>query len=281
VRLNAAFCRMLGATEAQLVGRPFADVTHPDDRAAGGASADRLAAGEVPSYRLEKRYVRADGSVVWAALTASLLRDADGRPAHLLGMVEDITTASGRKTGCGRKPRSATPCTGSGAPWPPNWTSQGRPDGDGRGDRVTHAQFGAFFYNLTDEQGQSYTLYALSGVPRAAFAGFPYPATRGSSPPRSRAKASSGYADVTRSEDYGRSGPHHGMPAGHLPVRSYLAAPVVSRSGEVLGGLFFGHERAGVFGERDERILVGIAAQAAVAIDNAGCSRRSSARASG
>ena len=55
------------------------------------------------------------------------------------------------------------------------------------------------------------------------------------------------------------------MPPGHLPVRSYLAAPVVSRSGDVLGGLFFGHSRPRVFTEREERILVGIAAQAAVA----------------
>jgi GAF domain-containing protein len=63
--------------------------------------------------------------------------------------------------------------------------------------------------------------------------------------------------------------PHHGMPAGHLPVRSYLAVPVISRSGEVIGGLFFGHPDAGVFTERTERIITGIAAQAAVAIDNA------------
>ena len=60
-----------------------------------------------------------------------------------------------------------------------------------------------------------------------------------------------------------------GMPKGHLPVRSYLAVPVVSRSGEVLGGLFFGHSQPGVFTERAERSSTGIAAQAAVAIDNA------------
>ena len=59
------------------------------------------------------------------------------------------------------------------------------------------------------------------------------------------------------------------MPAGHLPVRSYLAVPVVSRSGEVIGGLFFGHPDTGVFTERAERLVVGVAAQAAVAIDNA------------
>jgi GAF domain-containing protein len=59
------------------------------------------------------------------------------------------------------------------------------------------------------------------------------------------------------------------MPPGHLLVASYLAVPVVSRSGEVLGGLLFGHPQPGVFTERAERIVVGLAAQAAVAIDTA------------
>jgi two-component sensor histidine kinase len=59
------------------------------------------------------------------------------------------------------------------------------------------------------------------------------------------------------------------MPKGHLPVRSYLAVPVRSRSGEIIGGLFFGHPQPGVFGERAEWLAEGVAAQAAIAIDNA------------
>jgi signal transduction histidine kinase len=59
------------------------------------------------------------------------------------------------------------------------------------------------------------------------------------------------------------------MPKGHLPVRSYLAVPVKSRSGEVIGGLFFGHSQTGVFTERAERLVCGVAAQAGIAIDNA------------
>jgi GAF domain-containing protein len=59
------------------------------------------------------------------------------------------------------------------------------------------------------------------------------------------------------------------MPKGHLPVRSYLAIPVASRSGEVLGGLFFGHGEPGKFAKEHEELLVGIAGQAATAIDNA------------
>jgi serine phosphatase RsbU (regulator of sigma subunit) len=59
------------------------------------------------------------------------------------------------------------------------------------------------------------------------------------------------------------------MPPGHLPVRGYLAVPVVSRTGEVIGGFFFGHPEPGAFDERAERLAVGIAAQTSVAMDNA------------
>src|SRR6185437_8851240 len=67
----------------------------------------------------------------------------------------------------------------------------------------------------------------------------------------------------------GKNSPYYGMPDGHLPVTSYLAVPVVARSGEVLGGLFFGHPDPGVFTERDEVVVSGLASQAAIAMDNA------------
>jgi GAF domain-containing protein len=75
--------------------------------------------------------------------------------------------------------------------------------------------------------------------------------------------------DVTKDPRYGQWAPHHGMPKGHLELRSYLAVPVVARSGSVIGRLFFGHPEPGVFTERSERLATGVAAQAAVAIDNA------------
>src|SRR5581483_5829920 len=75
--------------------------------------------------------------------------------------------------------------------------------------------------------------------------------------------------DVTRDPRFGQGAPHQGMPSGHVPVRSYLAVPVISRAGAVLGGLFFGSPEAGIFTQRDEDLLVAVAAQAATAIDNA------------
>jgi signal transduction histidine kinase/CheY-like chemotaxis protein len=134
---------------------------------------------------------------------------------------------------------------------------------------LTGAQFGAFFYNVTDPSGQSYSLYAIAGVDRSKFENFPMPRATELFGPTFRGEGPIRIDDVTKDSRYGKNAPNKGMPQGHLPVHSYLAAPVVSRSGEVLGGLFFGHERVGVFDERDEQLLVGIAAQAAIAIDNA------------
>ncbi|WP_218508570.1 ATP-binding protein [Variovorax sp. dw_308] len=134
---------------------------------------------------------------------------------------------------------------------------------------LTGAGFGAFFYNLLDEKGESYMLYALSGVPREAFSKFPMPRNTAVFAPTFKGEGIVRSDDILLDPRYGRNQPHFGMPQGHLPVRSYLAAPVVSRSGEVLGGLFFGHPEPGVFTARHERLLVGIGAQAAIAIDNA------------
>jgi PAS domain S-box-containing protein len=134
---------------------------------------------------------------------------------------------------------------------------------------VTDAQFGSFFYNVLDERGESYMLYTLSGVPRSAFEHFPMPRNTDLFGPTFRGEGTVRIADVKLDPRYGKNSPYYGMPEGHLPVVSYLAVPVVSRSGEVYGGLFFGHPEAGVFTERHERIVEGLAAQASVAMDNA------------
>jgi len=134
---------------------------------------------------------------------------------------------------------------------------------------VIRAQFGAFFYNTFDDTGESYMLYTISGVPREAFANFPMPRNTAIFNPTFVGEGIIRLADVTQDPRYGQSAPYFGMPEDHLRVRSYLAAPVISRTGEVLGGLFFGHGEPGVFTERAERILAGIAAQAAIAMDNA------------
>jgi PAS domain S-box-containing protein len=136
------------------------------------------------------------------------------------------------------------------------------------GREVSGAAFGAFFYNVYDRSGGSLLLYTLSGAERSQFESFGLPRATQVFEPTFLGAGVIRSDDITADKRYGHMAPHHGMPKGHLPVRSYLAVPVFSRTGDVLGGLFFGHPEPGVFTERAERILVGLAAQAAIAIDN-------------
>ncbi|HTE52631.1 MAG TPA: ATP-binding protein [Kofleriaceae bacterium] len=134
---------------------------------------------------------------------------------------------------------------------------------------LSGAEFGSFFYTVSTPEGDVFTLYALSGAPREAFEKLGHPRATPIFAPTFRGEAVIRIADVRKDPRYGQWEPHRGMPQGHLPVCSYLAVPVISRSSEVIGGLFFGHSDPDVFTERAERLIIGIAAQAAVAIDNA------------
>ena len=140
---------------------------------------------------------------------------------------------------------------------------------------LSGAQFGAFFYNVYNEQGESYLLYSFSGVPRETFENFPMPRATEVFGPTFKGEGTIRSDNIKKDPRYGKNSPYKGMPPGHLPVTSYLAVPVVARSGEVIGGLFFGHPEPGVFTERHERIIEGLAAQAAVAMDNARLYERS------
>jgi diguanylate cyclase (GGDEF)-like protein/PAS domain S-box-containing protein len=90
-RVNDSYARMLGRTPAELVGLFVRDVTHPDDWDNNDGYIARLFAGELSGYRMEKRYVHADGHIVWASLSVSAVADADGTPSYMIGQVEDIT----------------------------------------------------------------------------------------------------------------------------------------------------------------------------------------------
>ena len=130
------------------------------------------------------------------------------------------------------------------------------------------AQFGAFFYNVIDRTGESYLLYTLSGVDRSKFEKFPMPRNTAVFGPTFEGLGVVRSGDITKDPRYGRNAPYHGMPPGHLPVHSYLAVPVKSQTGEVLGGLFYGHEKTDVFEQESEDLVATVAAQAAIAMEN-------------
>ena len=90
LRVNRSLCELVGFTESELLARTFQEITHPDDIESDLAQAKQLLAGEIRSYRMEKRYLRADGRLVPVMLSVSLVRDSEGVPLYFVSQIEDI-----------------------------------------------------------------------------------------------------------------------------------------------------------------------------------------------
>ncbi|NIX77984.1 HWE histidine kinase domain-containing protein [Microvirga terricola] len=137
---------------------------------------------------------------------------------------------------------------------------------------LTGAQVGAFFYNGGEDPDAAelhgYRLFASTGVTHNAFASFPAVRHTALFEPTFDQGEIVRSDDITRDPRYGQNEPFNGIPSGHPGIRSYMAVPVISRTGANHGALLFGHERRGVFTERVERLMQGLAAQAAIALDN-------------
>jgi PAS domain S-box-containing protein len=91
VRVNQALCRFLGYSAGELTTMSFRDVTHPDDLAASLDRFDRLRDGKVDHHDAQKRYLRKDGTTVWARLTVSRVRMGDEMLDYFVAIVEDIS----------------------------------------------------------------------------------------------------------------------------------------------------------------------------------------------
>ncbi|HEY1403375.1 MAG TPA: GAF domain-containing protein, partial [Pyrinomonadaceae bacterium] len=218
----------------------------------------------------EYRIVRRDGTVRWIRDRGFPVRDEGGEVFRIVGIAEDVTERRAGEKALREQTEAVETVNRVGhilaGELDIHKLVQAVTDA---ATELTGAHFGSFFYNVMDAGGASYMLYTLSGVPREAFAHFPMPRATDLFGPTFRGEGTIRIDDVRLDPRYGKNSPYYGMPEGHLPVTSYLAVPVVSRSGEVLGGLFFGHEEAGVFTGRAARIVEGLAAQAAIAVDNA------------
>ena len=244
------------------------DSVHPDDVArAEAALADAESHGG--PWTLEHRIVRQDtGETRWLSAYGQITRRGEARIST--GVAVDVTDRKVTQERLEQHSRTLQTLNEIGAivaaELDIDRIVQSVTDA---GVELTGAQFGAFFYSVHAESGEVMTLYTLSGAARSDFEQFPHPRATEVFKPTFDGTAIVRSDDITADPRYGKNEPYHGMPANHLPVRSYLAVPVKSRSGEVIGGLFFGHERAGVFTENHEQLIVGIAPQAAVAMDNA------------
>ncbi len=275
--LSTQWVAYTGVPEAEQLGLRWLDrVMHPDDRERT-RQAWMAAVQDRAQYDLEYRLRRHDGTYRWFKTRGTPLRDSKGQIQKWFGTctdIEDNKQASEERQLLlareqeARKIAELLNQVGPTLSVELDFQQLAQKITD-LATRLTGAQFGALFHNLLNEAGESYVLYTLSGVPREAFAGFPMPRNTQVFGPTFRGEGTVRSADITQDQRYGKNSPYQGMPPGHLPVRSYLAAPVVSRSGEVLGGLFFGSGEVGIFTEQHEQLAAGIAAQAAIALDNA------------
>jgi PAS domain S-box-containing protein len=249
---------------------------HPDDRGAVVDAWRRARTRQAGVEEFEFRARTADGRTLWLLAKAYVYRPSDAEP-RLLGTIFDITARKHAEeilhlntTRLEAEARVRRTLHRIGSELASELTLERIVQlATDEATALTGAQFGAFFYNVVDEEGEAYTLYALSGVPREAFATFPMPRNTALFAPTFHGTAVVRADDVTLDPRFGKNPPHHGLPEGHLPVRSYLAVPVISRSSEVLGGLFFGHPEVGRFTQEHQDLAVGIAGWTALAIDNA------------
>lgn len=266
VYMNPAAERLTGYTLAEVQGAPLHDFVHhtkPDGTPypLGACPIDRAAPANMQEQG-EETFVHKDGHHYAVKFTASPIR----RDGEVVGTVIEVQDA-----GAARKQeneREALYQIGLLILQELDHEKIVQAVTD-TATRLTGAQFGAFFYNVRNEEGESYTLYTISGVPKERFSQFPLPRNTPVFGPTFRGEGTIRSDDIRLDPRYGKVSPHHGMPPGHLPVRSYLAVPVTLGTGEVIGGLFFGHEETCVFKEEHERIVETLAAQAAIGLNKA------------
>jgi len=261
--------RLFGYTAAEMVGQPITRLMPPEVQEEESRILAKIRRGE-RIERFESVRIHKDGHRLNISLTISPVRDLSGAIVGAAKIAHDVTEKRRVEKAFEEEVRALAILNEVGqSVSAQDDLEQVVQTVTDAATELTGASFGAFFYNVVDRKHEAYWLYTLSGVPREAFARFPNPRATEVFAPTFKGEGVVRSGNIKRDPRYGRNVPHSGMPVGHLPVTSYLAVPVISRTGEVLGGLFFGHTAENVFTERSEQLAVGIAAQAAIAIDKA------------
>jgi PAS domain S-box-containing protein len=259
---------IFGYTEKEAVGKHISLLLPQDRLSEEDVIISKIKAGEKVDHFQTVR-LRKDGTELQASLTISPIRKSDGTIIGASKVARDITAQRLAEEALEKQAQRLLILNSIGK------SISEKLDVDAILDKVTEATtqltgagFGAFFYNKTDAQGESYMLYSLSGAPREAFEKFGMPRNTAVFHTTFSGAGVVRVDDITKDPRYGEMAPHYGMPKGHLPVVSYLAVPVISLSGKVIGGLFFGHPEPGVFLPEHEDLVVNVASQAAIALDN-------------
>jgi PAS domain S-box-containing protein len=270
VTLSETAAEIFGVPAGQKLTRDeLSKLLEPEDPERLVAIAETAIANNA-DYEIEYRLKRPDKSEVWISAKGRGIYDQNGNIVGQLGFVQDISSRKINEETLREQADALRTLNEVGklisAELDLHKTVQAVTDA---ATDLTGAQYGSFFYNVLNAEGSSYMLFTLAGAPRELFDHLPMPRATDLFGPTFRGEGVVRIGNVKQDPRYGKNSPYYGMPEDHLPVTSYLAIPVVSRSGEVLGGLFFGHPEPDMFAERDEIVVAGLAAQAAVAMDNA------------
>ncbi|MGH9218202.1 MAG: sensor histidine kinase, partial [Vicinamibacterales bacterium] len=262
--------RLFGYTAAEIVGKSIRLIIPPHLQDEEDVVMARIRAGEKVDHYETIRQTKA-GALITISLTVSPIRDDNGLIIGASKVARDVSDRVRLENALREHAENTQKLSAVGtvvaSTLDRETILQKVTD---TATELTHAEFGAFFYNVRDQHsGDAYMLYALSGAPREAFSSFPHPRATALFGPTFRGEAPVRLDDVLADPRYGKNAPYHGMPKAHLPVRSYLAVPVKGLDGHVIGGLFFGHSQPGRFTEQHERLAVGTASWASVALENA------------
>jgi len=266
---NRAAERMFGYTESEAIGKHISILIPPDKLSEEDMIINRIRNGQEVKH-FETIRVTKSGNKIPISLTISPIKTRDGRIIGASKIARDITDQVQAKTELQNHVHIQDLLLSAGRILSENLDLQAiLQKVTDITTRLTNAEFGAFFYNMVDENGESYMLYTISGVSKDYFKDFPMPRNTAVFETTFSGRGVLRSDDIRQDERYGKNAPYNGMPKGHLPVVSYLAVPVNSSSGPTIGGLFFGHSRARMFTAAHEKLVEGIASQAGVAIENA------------
>ena len=258
--------RIFGYSAEEVIGKPI-NILIPRDRVEEEPTIlARLQRGERVDHYETVRQTK-DGRLIYVSLAISPIRDGSGKIVAASKIARDITERKQAEEQLREQAEIIETINRIGQVLSAELNLQNVVQAvTEAATELVGASFGCFVYKTPD---QTETSCALSGIPAELFAQSHLPRNSELFGPTFHADGIVRISDVSADPRYGKNSPFYGISPGDLRLISYMAVPVISRSGEVLGGLFFGHPDQGVFAERDEQIVKGLAAQAAIAMDNA------------
>jgi PAS domain S-box-containing protein len=259
---NKGAQEMFGYAPEEIIGRSVTLLIPPERENEEPQILARIVRGErVDHYETVRMHK--DGKRLHVSLSVSPIHDAEGRIVGVSKISRDMTARKAVEERLQNETRDLELLNSIGTAIASKLELQALVQtATNAATQLTGAKYGAFLFHPLHERRDDLLTQTLSESSAAAFESFGLPRDA------RIIQRTFGGEKVVRSVDLTKDA-QDGVTDTQSPLRSYLAVPVVSRSGEVIGGLFFGHPAPDIFTERAERLALGVAAQAGVAIDNA------------